>query len=148
MGHVHIESRVCLAPFQHTQEKRSLHQTHVWSRMKAPTIARWTIGAGGFIGEITLKELSESDYYIRGRSKRKFVELTDLHIHPLRRRRGWADSLITTALRYAKRRNWCVFLRCVPYNKPRVRVAGLIALYSKYGFKSLKNDEREMVLKW
>lgn len=116
--------------------------------MAGKLIQRWVIGEGGFIGEVSLYELAESDTYIKGRSTQKFVELTNLHIHPLRRGRGWADSLITAALRYARRNGWCVFLRAIPYNKPRVRIEGLIEMYGKYGFKSTKHDRREMVLKW
>lgn len=116
--------------------------------MSGRLVQRWVVGEGGFIGEVSLYELSEQDVHVRGRDKRHYVELTNLHIHPLRRGRGWADSLITAALRYARRNGYCVFLRCVPYNKPRVKVAGLISLYGKYGFKSLKHDNREMVRRW
>ena len=111
-------------------------------------LCRWIVGAGGFIGEITLEAMTATDHYIRGRDKRVYVELTNLHIHPLRRGKGWSDILIRKALGHAQQRGWCVFLRCVPYNKPHMKADDLIAFYSRYGFKSLRGDRREMVLRW
>jgi GNAT superfamily N-acetyltransferase len=136
--------------FQHGREERSLQPAG--SRMEAavpgPLISRYVIGAGGFIGEVTLFELSPEDFYVRGRDRRRYVELSDLHVHPLRRRRGWADVLIKAALREARNRDWPVFLRAIPYNKPALDKDDLIAFYKRYGFKSTRNDKREMVLKW
>lgn len=115
--------------------------------MPGNLIQRWTIGHSGFIGEVSLFELAESDMYIRHTSKRTYVELSNLHIHPLRRGQGWADSLMVAALRYARQRGWVVFIRAIPYNKPRMTTDDLIAFYRRYGFRSRRSDEREMVLK-
>jgi len=116
--------------------------------MPGKDLQRWVIGAGGFIGEVTLFALSEDDSYIRGRDARVYVELSDLHTHPLRRGRGWARVLLETALAHAREQGWCVFLRAIPYNSPAMNVDALIEFYKSYGFKSTKYDKREMVLKW
>lgn len=116
--------------------------------MPGPEIQRWTIGSGGFIGEVTLFELAPEDGYIRGRDSRTYVELSNLHVHPLRRGRGWSRKLLRAALAYARARDWCVFLRTIPYNKPAMDARMLAALYRRYGFRATRYDSREMVLRW
>lgn len=113
--------------------------------MPGKLIQRWTIGEGGFIGEVSLFELSNEDAYIKGRSQRVYVELSNLHIHPLRRGKGWSDSLMHAAMQYARARGWVVFIRAIPYNKPRIKLERLIAFYERRGFKSTKRDRREML---
>lgn len=108
-------------------------------------IQRWTVGRGGFIGEVSLCELLPMDANIKGNSTRTYVELTNLHIHPMRRGQGWATVLIRAALQHADERGWVVFLRCIPYNKPCITTTGLCKLYRQHGFKSRKTDPREMV---
>lgn len=111
-------------------------------------IQRWTIGKGGFIGEVSLQQLSEWDLYVRGRDQRAYCELTNLYVHPLRRGQGWARILMETALQHAQARDWPVFLRCVPYGIEPSDLQRLMAFYRSYGFKSTRRDPREMVLKW
>lgn len=113
--------------------------------MPGMLLQRWTMGAGGFIGEVSLFELSSEDLYIKHGSKRAYVELSNLHIHPLRRGQGWADSLMTAALCHARNEEWHIFLRAIPYNNPTLTADELIAFYSRYGFRSTKYDPREMV---
>lgn len=113
--------------------------------MCANLIQRWTVGAGGFIGEVSLFHLSEYDLYVCKRYKYTFVELSNLHVHPLRRGRGWADTLMHAAIAHAEENAWGLFLRCVPYNKPLLTADELIAFYKRYGFKSTRNDPREML---
>lgn len=115
--------------------------------MPGKLIQRWTIGEGGFIGEVSLFELSDEDQYVRHTSARKYVELSNLHIHPLRRGLGWSDSLLIAAISYARARNWTIFLRAIPYNKPHMSADRLVAYYKCYGFRSRARDPREMVLK-
>lgn len=116
--------------------------------MPGQVVQRWVIGRGGFIGEVSLFELSQNDAHVRGRDRRVYVELSNLHIHPLRRGRGWSHVLLRAALAHAAARGWCVFLRTVPYNKPTMNEELLRKLYRGYGFKSLRGDPREMVLRW
>jgi ribosomal protein S18 acetylase RimI-like enzyme len=111
-------------------------------------IQRWVIGDGGFIGEVSLFEMAEDDKYVITNKVLKYVELSDLHVHPLRRKSGWAHALMTIALKYAKRKGYRVFLRAIPYSKPKIKQEALIAFYKQYGFKSTRLDQREMMLNW
>ena len=113
--------------------------------MPGPLVKRWKIGAGGFIGEVSLFELSNEDLYVRGRDRRKFVELSDLHVHPLRRGKGWGRELLSTALTHAQRYDWCVFIRVIPYAADPMELDCLMDFYKRYGFKSRRNDKREMI---
>jgi ribosomal protein S18 acetylase RimI-like enzyme len=117
--------------------------------MSVNLIQRWTIGAGGFIGEVSLFRLTEWDMYVRGKDTRTYVTLSNLHVHPLRRGRGWARLLMQAALTHAMDRGWCVFIRVVPYaNGDAMDVDQLIAFYKSYGFVSTRRDPREMVRRW
>lgn len=102
---------------------------------------RWKIGAGGFIGEVSLRSVADDDAYTGAD-----VELTDLHVHPLRRGRGWGRELVQCALAHAQRRRWVVFLRAVPYGSKPASLRQLIAFYKSCGFKQLRRgDDREYV---
>jgi len=116
--------------------------------MPGALIQRWTIGKGGFIGEVSLFELAEADMYVKGRSKRTYVELSNLYVHPLRRGRGWARELLKVAIAHARQNNHVVFLRAVPYGTAPHTLGDLLALYARYGFKHRAgaDDLRELVL--
>lgn len=109
-------------------------------------VKRWVIGAGGFTGEVSLQELLPDDSGAK-REGVRCVELTDFHVHPLRRGRGWGATLLGEALRHADRYGWDVFLRVVPYGKGGgLDVGQLRQLYHRYGFRRLRrNDDRELV---
>ena len=111
-------------------------------------LKRWTIGEGGFVGEVSLFNLSVEDNYVRGRDQRVYVELSNFHVHPLRRKLGWGKILLRAALRHAERRKWSVFIRVIPYSKIRPDFERLMKLYTDHGFVKTKNDPREMVLKY
>jgi GNAT superfamily N-acetyltransferase len=113
--------------------------------MPGKLIQRWTIGKGGFIGEVSLFALSEEDVYVRGNDTRTYVELSNLHIHPLRRAKGWGRELLSTALVHAQHRGWVVFIRAIPYNAGSLDLDCLMAFYKRYGFKSTRRDRREML---
>lgn len=115
--------------------------------MPGELIQRWVIGNGGFIGEVSLFVLAESDHYIKGRSQRHYVELSNLYVHPKRRGRGWARELLTVAIQYAREREWIIFIRAIPYGKDHGELDELLATYRRYGFRSRKSDPREMVLR-
>jgi len=111
------------------------------------TIIRWKIGGGGFIGEVSLFELGEYDDYVARKAGSACVMLSNLHVHPLRRGRGWGRILVETALAHAQKKGWCVFIRVVPYNDSTLDAAGLTEFYKSLGFKSMRHDKREMLWK-
>jgi GNAT superfamily N-acetyltransferase len=116
--------------------------------MSGKLIQRWKMGAGGFIGEVSLFALAESDQYVRGRGDdRMYVELSNFYVHPLRRGRGWGRELLTTAIAYAQGSGWVIFLRVVPYGRSPSSVDELLVLYRQHGFKCTRCDPREMLLK-
>jgi GNAT superfamily N-acetyltransferase len=100
------------------------------------------IGEGGFIGEISLYDLLPDDaYYIPAD-----VELTDFHVHSLRRGLGWGHILMAAALRYADRYGWAVFLRAVPYGSTPAELTKLLKFYRSYGFRQVRRgDKRELI---
>lgn len=95
--------------------------------MSGKTIRRWKMGAGGFIGEVSLLELREG-----------VVELSNLHVHPLRRGKGWSRVLVQTALDYADEQGWRVWLRITPYNNPTLDEHALRRFYAGFGFKLVR----------
>ena len=116
--------------------------------MPGKLIQRFTIGAGGFIGEVSLFELSQEDSYVRAAlgCTCKCVELSNLHVHPLRRCKGWGRELLSTALCHAQRHKWAVFIRVIPYAKDSIDLECLTKFYKRYGFTQLKrNDKRELI---
>lgn len=109
---------------------------------------RWTIGNGGFLGEVTLTPVAETDQYVL-REGRKCWELTNLFVHPLRRNLGWARTLVSTALAFAHARKADVFLRVVPYGVAPANLERLTKFYRSYGFRQvMRGDKRELVLRW
>ncbi len=115
--------------------------------MPGDFIQRWTMGAGGFIGEVSLFKLSAQDEHIAQRFP-DTVELSDLYVHPLRRGKGWARILLRSAIAHAAINEWNVFIRVIPYGKePIISLEDLIAFYKQHGFKHInRRDRREMLL--
>jgi GNAT superfamily N-acetyltransferase len=113
-------------------------------------VQRWTIGTGGFLGEITLQGLADTDYYVRrSDEERSYVELTNYFVHPLRRHLGWGRELFETAIAHAEKRHWPVFLRAVPYGRSPADLERLVTFYRSYGFRQVRRgDKRELVLRW
>lgn len=110
------------------------------------------VGEGGFIGEASLAEISEEDYRRVARRGRYVCELTDVYVHPLRRRLGWAREVVRVALDYADEEEWDVFLRVVEYGTTgkwgRASTEQLIKFYASMGFTQLKADPREMIRRY
>lgn len=122
-------------------------------------IHRWTVGSGGFIGEVTLLTVDETNYdlHLTRRKSVPLLELTDLYVHPLRRGRGWAQELLTTAVEWADAHQTDLVLRTAAYgphkdrNKrpvPRMTKEELQVFYARFGFKSRKADPCIMVRRW
>jgi GNAT superfamily N-acetyltransferase len=110
---------------------------------------RWTVGKGGFLGEVSLYTLAEDTAAYIPRKGVTCLELTDLFVHPQRRGRGWATELLTTATKYADDTATDLFLRVVSYGKVSgASVEALTALYAAHGFKPFRRYDpsgREMV---
>lgn len=115
-------------------------------------IQRWTIGEGGFIGEASLIAASDDDHRIWSRDNRVIVELTDVYVHPLRRRNGWARECVQTALDFANAEEWDVFLRVAEYGTAgkygRLDTVALAAFYGRMGFNAARRDSRVMIKRW
>lgn len=111
-------------------------------------VRRWTLGEGGFLGEVTLQRLSVADSYVL-QDGVPCYELTNLYVHPKRRGKGWATQLMETALEFSKKRGADVFLRVVPYGCAPADSTRLIKFYRSYGFKQVRRgDKLELVLRW
>jgi len=121
---------------------------------------RWTVGAGGFIGEVTVRPVT--DPAVLRSVQRKGVPLlflTELYVHPLRRGLGWSHTLIETAVAYAAGEGADLWLYASPYGPKRsghhsVRrptIQELEALYRRHGFRPVPyartNYQHEMVLR-
>lgn len=96
---------------------------------------RWVIGAGGFIGEVSLVAVPP-EYPALNVSARCAL-LTDFYVHPLRRRRGWGEALLTAALQHADKHAIDLVLWAQPHGTRkhgRLNASQLVALYSSHGF--------------
>lgn len=94
---------------------------------------RWVIGAGGFLGEVTLRTV-DSPWPFK-RSAVRTVELTDLFVHPARRGKGWSRELLRVATTYADVRQLDLILRVCAHGKKRGPGNNkLIQLYESFGF--------------
>ena len=91
------------------------------------------IGAGGFIGEVSIVTTDRAD---------ADVELTDLFVHPLRRGRGWASDLVDAALAFCSRKGWSVILRARPHGRERLSRPALVRFYAAKGFVSTDDDDQ------
>lgn len=118
-------------------------------------IQRWTVGKGGFIGEASLVHMDELEVRIHQRKGRFICELTDVYVHPMRRGKGWARSVVQAAIEHADAEGWDVFLRVVSYGtksakggRRKLAPEELMAFYGRFGFVSRKAAPRCMVRRW
>lgn len=107
---------------------------------------RWTIGSGGFIGEVTLVNLHDIEapllthegFVQKSTWGKKTVALTNLYVHPQRRNCGWSVKLLTTATEYASRYDVILVLEAAPYGTiPGTPLCTLYKLYERFGFKKV-----------
>lgn len=106
---------------------------------------RWTIGAGGFIGEVTLRAITSANVVNKVKKERDLMFLTNLFVHPLRRGRGWAQALLQTATTYADRSGVDLWLYARPYGCTRTKAGRvhrlaedeLRRLYRRHGFRDI-----------
>jgi GNAT superfamily N-acetyltransferase len=113
--------------------------------MPGKLLIRFTVEIGSLCGEVSLFDLAKADDYVRRRSTEPFVELSDLFVDPKARGYGLGRHLLKNALEYAQDRGWIVFLRVIPYDNSPCSIDDLKRFYKRYGFKSYKKDEREMI---
>lgn len=106
---------------------------------------RWVMGSGGFIGEASLA-VPDEELARHTRKGVQLLELTDVYVHPLRRRNRWAHALLETATTHADAEHIDLVLRTIPYGKgDTLDWQRLAALYAQYGFRPRKCDPRQMV---
>lgn len=69
------------------------------------------------------------------------VELSHLYVVPDERRKGIGLKLLSCAMTYAKRRNWKVVLRVLPYGTgSKMEVEQLVKLYSRFGLEPIESS--------
>lgn len=121
---------------------------------------RWTVGAGGFIGEVTVRPVTDPDV-LRAvqRPGVPLLFLTELFVHPMRRGRGWSHALLQAAIQHAAAEGADLWLYASPYGSKRAghrsvhrpTTEELEALYSRHGFRPVPyartNYQHEMVLR-
>lgn len=107
--------------------------------LKEEVLGRWTVGSGGFIGEVYLRSTPPEALPCK-RKGVPLVFLTDLWVHPLRRGLGWSRSLVSAAVAHADKQRWDLWLYARPFNnskKPerRLNTDQLVTLYLSFGFE-------------
>jgi ribosomal protein S18 acetylase RimI-like enzyme len=111
----------------------------------APDFIDLKVGDGGFIGRIHLKHpdagLIESLPRL-GKLERPAYVIWGLHVHPLRRGKGWAGSLLVNAQRVAKLLHHDLYLWVNPYgNLPNKTKRQLQNLYRRFGFEHVATTD-------
>lgn len=118
----------------------------------------WTIGAGGFRGEVSLLAPTDEALLWWQRPGFPLLYLTDLYVHPLRRRAGWARVLLDAAVAHADAAGADLWTWCHSHgvrqlsngqkvSRPDNRA--LEALYKQYGFVTqVEHPQIEMVRRW
>jgi GNAT superfamily N-acetyltransferase len=111
-----------------------------------PNSAQFFLGAGGFRGYILIQKPDMDNI----KSLPKLAQLTrpayvvaGLEVHPLRRGKGWAGSLLTAAKKYCRAMDHDLYLWVKPYgNLPDKTKRQLQTLYRRHGFvRVTKTDE-------
>jgi GNAT superfamily N-acetyltransferase len=89
---------------------------------------RFKLGGGGCISQLTLT----------GSVPGALLELTDVFVHPRRRRRGEARQLLQEAVAYADAHGYDLWLRVAPHGKDSAPSAVLQQLYREVGFRATR----------
>ena len=119
-------------------------------------IKRFVVGTGGFVGEASLAKLDANELTHR-RDGIFMVGLTDVYVHPLRRRRGWGRKVLKLAVRWADSRRCDVYTYIQPYGPTHLKDGREVSapdpetlrkLYNEYGFKTSRRDSSVMVRRW
>lgn len=105
---------------------------------------RFVLGSGGFIGEVTLQTVpaERPDLELR---KGSTLALTKLYVHPLRRGKGWATTLINHATAHADASLLTLVLWTAPYGTRGRTKVELATIYGKHGFEFIGESTTEMV---
>jgi GNAT superfamily N-acetyltransferase len=99
---------------------------------------RWVVGAGGFLGELTLAPIPEKRLrmglpYAKGQP---LLFVKDVRVHPRCRGRQWSDKLLAAATRWADRQGVDLWLYVEPFGRrPRPDSEALKRLYRRHGFR-------------
>ena len=121
------------------------------ARIRKVRELRWTMGAGGFMGEVRLDPIVDPVVLRKVQRGRPLLFLTELYVHPLRRQKGWANELIRTCTAYADTAGIDLWLYAYPFgNGERMTVKQLVTLYGTHGFRPIKGAgyQDEMVRRW
>lgn len=115
------------------------------------TVARWTIGTGGFKGDILLCEPTECIlWFQQPRPGVRMLEVECLYVHPLRRNYGWGRKLMDAALAHCDMRGWDTVLRVTPHGPRRTKAGTQVPLlpfsdlrlfYMSFGYKLVQEPE-------
>jgi len=105
-------------------------------------------GALEVYGEVSLFQLSAEDSYIkRANDTRVYVEMSNLLVNTAWRKNGYGRVLVHLAQQHAWRRDWCIFLRAIPYGYSPIDLMDLMAFYRRCGFRSSTRvgNQQEMI---
>lgn len=108
----------------------------------------WTVGRGEFIGSVSLLE-APSDVRLRlGRAAYKLGFVSDLEVHPERRQRGWANTLMDCLVKHADVGRVDLWTYIAPFGPAAGRLTRgeLLLYYTRWGFKPVAKPEYEYEL--
>jgi GNAT superfamily N-acetyltransferase len=106
---------------------------------RASLVYRYVVGHGGFIAEASLTEPEPCCAELA--SEAPLVALTDVHCHPLRRRRGWASIVVAECVAFADAYGFDVYCYPAPFgNGAKPELAALWAFYADHGFAPCDAD--------
>ena len=117
----------------------------------------WTVGRGEFIGSISLLEAGKEDTARHLRLGAGGVPfpvgfVSDLEVHPARRKQGWAHTLLDTLTAHADRNKIDLWTYVSPFGElfPGADTSALICLYEDHGFELVTEPEyeHEMLRRW
>lgn len=111
----------------------------------APDFIDLKVGEGGFIGRIHLRRptawMKRSLPQLKALPRPAYV-IWGLHVHPLRRGRGWAGALLVNAQKFARLTRNDLYLWVRPYgNLPDKTKSQLQTLYRRFGFERVATTD-------
>lgn len=111
----------------------------------APAFIDLKVGEGGFIGRIHLKRPDAAliaSLPRLAKLERPAYVIWGLYVHPLRRGKGWASSLLVSAQRFAKAMRHDLYLWVHPYGPmPDKTKRQLQNLYRRFGFEHVATTD-------
>ena len=98
-------------------------------------------GAGGFIGDLGLREPTADELLVAQSSR--VLAVGYLHVHPLRRGRGWGECLVRSAVRWADQAGVELVLYVASFGSRESSEASLRRLYEAHGFVAAPRQRGE-----